>query len=73
MGVTPTVSFTVRYFAAVVTELIASGISPDDIDSTVEMLLVDAHRDHPTVLDEAVGTIRANTAAATRLMRVVGL
>lgn len=65
----PSVAFTVRYFAVVVAELVASGLGPDDVERAVEMLIADAHRDHPAVLDEAVLDVRANLNAALAVLR----
>lgn len=65
----PTVAFTVRYFTVVTSELVAAGVPADDIERAIAMLLVDAHRDHPAVLDEAADAIRANTAAALAVLR----
>lgn len=65
----PSVAYTVRYFAVVVAELVAAGVRANDIEATVEMLIADAHRDHPAVLDEAVLDVRANLHAALAVLR----
>lgn len=65
----PTVAYTVRYFSSVVAELVAFGLPADEIEGAVEMLLVDAHRDHPAVLDEAASDVRANLDAALAVLR----
>lgn len=61
--------FAVRYFATVVTELTAAGCHAEDIDAAIARLLVEAHADHPAVIDEVLDTIVLNTSAALAILR----